>query len=106
MVQLKILARALYSNPPVHGARIVDTILGDQELRAQWLQDVKGMATRIEKMRTLLKEKLAEAGSKHEWGHITSQIGKHAIYMTPDGHISVAGLNTNNVEYVAQAMHE
>jgi len=122
--QLKILTRALYSNPPVHGARIVDTVLSDQELRAQWLQDVKGMATRIESMRTLLKEKLAEAGSKHEWDHITSQIGmfaftglspeevtegmtgKHAIYMTPDGRISVAGLNTNNVDYVAQAIHE
>ena len=83
--QLKIFTRALYSNPPVHGARIVDTVLSDQELRAQWLQDVKGMATRIESMRTLLKEKLAEAGSKHEWGHITSQIGMFCFSgMTPE----------------------
>jgi len=34
--QLKILARAMYSNPPLHGARIVETILNDPELHQQW----------------------------------------------------------------------
>jgi aspartate aminotransferase len=34
--QLKILIRPLYSNPPVHGARIAATILSDPELKAQW----------------------------------------------------------------------
>lgn len=26
----------MYSNPPVHGARIVSTILSDPKLNAQW----------------------------------------------------------------------
>jgi len=30
----------------------------------------------------------------------------HAIYMTADGRISIAGLNTHNVERIAQAFHE
>ena len=30
MSRIKVLARALYSNPPIHGARIVDIILGDK----------------------------------------------------------------------------
>lgn len=34
--QLKIIVRPLYSNPPVHGAHIASTILGDPKLYAQW----------------------------------------------------------------------
>jgi aspartate aminotransferase len=34
--QLKILVRPMYSNPPVQGARIVQTILSDPQLTAQW----------------------------------------------------------------------
>lgn len=36
MSQIKILIRPMYSNPPLHGARIVSEILGDQQLRAEW----------------------------------------------------------------------
>lgn len=39
--QLQMLARPMYSNPPVHGALIVSTILGDQELKTLWLTEVK-----------------------------------------------------------------
>jgi aspartate aminotransferase, mitochondrial len=76
--QIKILVRPLYSNPPVHGARIASTILNDPALNKQWLGEVKGMADRIIKMRALLKENLEKLGSKHDWSHITSQIGMFA----------------------------
>ena len=76
--QIKILVRPLYSNPPIHGARIASTILNDPELNKQWLGEVKGMADRIIKMRALLKENLEKLGSKHDWSHITSQIGMFA----------------------------
>jgi aspartate aminotransferase len=72
--QLKILVRPLYSNPPIHGARIASEILNDPALNKQWLGEVKGMAERIIKMRELLKKNLEELGSKHDWGHITSQV--------------------------------
>lgn len=39
--QLQQLARPMYSNPPVHGAVIVSTILGDPELKKLWLKEVK-----------------------------------------------------------------
>lgn len=45
--QLKILVRAMYSNPPIHGARIVAEILDDAELTNIWRGEVKGMADRI-----------------------------------------------------------
>ena len=72
--QLKILVRPLYSNPPVHGARIASEILNDPALNKQWLGEVKGMADRIISMRALLKQNLEDLGSKHDWGHITSQV--------------------------------
>ena len=72
--QIKILVRPLYSNPPVHGARIASEILHNPELNEQWLGEVKGMAERIIKMRALLKENLEALGSKHDWSHITSQV--------------------------------
>ncbi len=34
--QLKIIVRPMYSNPPVYGARLVQAVLGDAELRTQW----------------------------------------------------------------------
>lgn len=39
--QLQQLARPMYSNPPVHGALIVSTILGDAELKKLWLKEVQ-----------------------------------------------------------------
>lgn len=58
MSQLKILIRPMYSNPPVHGARIVTTILGSPELRAEWLGEVKEMADRIISVRATLRSSL------------------------------------------------
>lgn len=120
--QLKILARPMYSNPPLYGARLVTTVLNTPELNAQWLKDVKTMADRIIGMRTALVKGLADAGSSKNWAHITDQIGmfaftglnaeqskrmasEHHVYLTLDGRISIAGLNSKNVNYVAQAIH-
>lgn len=120
--QMKILIRPLYSSPPIHGARLVTTILSDTELRAEWLGDVKVMADRIITMRQKLKEGLIREGSTHNWEHITDQIGMFcftgmkpeqvekitndfSVYLTKDGRVSVAGLSSQNVDYLASAMH-
>ena len=121
--QIKIIVRPLYSNPPVHGARIASTILNDASLNEQWLGEVKGMADRIIQMRALLKENLEKLGSKHKWDHITDQIGmfaytgltaeqmsklaeEHSVYATKDGRISVAGITTGNVERLAESIYK
>jgi aspartate aminotransferase, mitochondrial len=113
----------LYSNPPIHGARIASEILNTPALYDQWLVEVKEMADRIITMRALLKENLEKLGSKHDWSHITNQIGmfaytgltpeqmdilatKHSVYATKDGRISVAGITTENVGRLAQAIFE
>ncbi|OXU19532.1 hypothetical protein TSAR_004215 [Trichomalopsis sarcophagae] len=121
--QIKILIRPMYSNPPINGARIVTEILGNPELKKQWLVDVKGMADRIISVRTTLRDNLKKNGSTRDWSHITDQIGmfcftglkapeverltkEFSIYLTKDGRISMAGVTSKNVEYLAHAIHE
>lgn len=120
--QLKILARPIYSSPPLHGARIVEEILSDDALTVQWKGEVKEMAQRIIHMRTLLADGLKEQGSVHDWSHVTDQIGMFCfsgltpdqvdkltddwhIYMTKNGRISMAGVTSENVSYLAEAVH-
>jgi aspartate aminotransferase, mitochondrial len=121
--QLKLLVRPSYSNPPVHGARIVQEILSDETLSKKWEQECRDMADRMHSMRSLLKNHLSEAGSVKNWDHITDQIGmfaftgltteqvlemrgKHSVYCTDDGRISIAGINTTNVKHIAMAIHD
>jgi len=78
MSRIKQLARPLYSNPPIHGARIVDIILGDKDLTASWHNDLKIMSARMAEMRSALRTGLSDRGSEHDWSHVTSQIGMFA----------------------------
>lgn len=121
--QLNFICRSSYSNPPKYGATITDTIFSSKILTNQWMEELKKMSGRIMKMRELLSKGLKENGSELDWSHITKQIGMFAftglnkeqvkklreqyhIYLVASGRISVAGLNTHNVEYVAKAFHE
>eukprot|EP00798_Chlamydomonas_sp_ICE-L_P027358 gene27358-4659_t len=121
--QMKAVARAMYSNPPLHGALLVSKILSCPDLKQQWYGEVKGMADRIITMRGMLRQNMEDAGSKWSWNHVTDQIGmfafsgispemvdtmatKHNIYMTRNGRISMAGVNTKNVERLAKAIHD
>eukprot|EP00195_Chlamydomonas_chlamydogama_P012234 CAMPEP_0202901686 /NCGR_PEP_ID=MMETSP1392-20130828/14399_1 /ASSEMBLY_ACC=CAM_ASM_000868 /TAXON_ID=225041 /ORGANISM="Chlamydomonas chlamydogama, Strain SAG 11-48b" /LENGTH=435 /DNA_ID=CAMNT_0049588291 /DNA_START=25 /DNA_END=1332 /DNA_ORIENTATION=+ len=121
--QMKMVARPMYSNPPLHGALLVSKILHDKDLKAQWFQEVKGMADRIISMRSLLRKSLEDLGSHWTWNHITDQIGmfaysgmtaemcdilasKYSIYMTRNGRISMAGVTTHNVGRLAAAIHD
>jgi len=120
--QLKLIIRPMYSSPPIHGALIVSEVLSDETLRAQYYEECAAMAERIGKMRNRLRVELEAAGSTHDWTHVTDQIGmfaftgmnkdmceeltaEHAIYLTKDGRISIAGLNDANVATVAKAIH-
>jgi aspartate aminotransferase len=49
--RIKGIARPMYSNPPIHGARIVDIILTDPKLTADWHQDLRDMSGRMKTMR-------------------------------------------------------
>lgn len=119
--QLAILQRSEISNPPAYGARIASLVLNDKTLFAEWEDNLLTMSGRIKDMRRALRSKLEELGTPGSWNHITDQIGMFSftglnehqvqklrevahVYMTKNGRISMAGLNTRNVEYFAQAV--
>jgi len=121
--QVLILIRPSYSNPPLFGARVAQTILTNPELKNLWEKEVKVMADRIISMRTQLVSNLKQLGSKKDWSHITSQIGmfcftgltpdqvaqltsKWHVYMTKNGRISMAGVFSSRVKYLAEAIHD
>ncbi|VEN59277.1 unnamed protein product [Callosobruchus maculatus] len=123
VTQMEQIIRKTYSSPPIHGSRIVIEVLNDEKLRLLWFEEVKKMSKRLKDMRIALKESLEKAGSKHNWDHVVNQIGMFCfskmtpeqvkkitedfhIYLLANGRISLAGLNTKNIDYVANAIHE
>ncbi|PSN36815.1 Aspartate aminotransferase [Blattella germanica] len=84
---------------------------------------VRTMANRVLDMRRGLKERLDKLGTPGTWDHIVTQIGmfsytglsqrqvehmvqKYHIYLLKSGRISMCGLNTKNIDYVANAIHD
>ena len=121
--QIKVLIRTNYSNPPAHGALIVDTILNQTELKQQWLTELASMNKRIKAMRVNLAQALSNALPDEDFSFITQQNGmfsfsgltlnqvhhlKHnkGIYIVDSGRINIAGLTTNNLNYVADSIIE
>ncbi|EEB08171.1 aspartate aminotransferase [Schizosaccharomyces japonicus yFS275] len=118
--RLSFLQRNTISNPPAYGARIAAEIMNDDALYEEWQRDLKTMSSRIIEMRKRLRDALEKLGTPGTWSHITEQIGmfsftgltpaqvqfcqeKYHLYFSANGRISMAGLNTSNVEYVAKA---
>jgi len=121
--QLDVIIRNLYSSPPKHGASIVKTIMDDPALYAEWKGELADMSNRILDMRSALFDELTALGTPGSWTHIKSQIGmfsftgltvaqseamvdKHHIYMLKNGRISMAGVTTKNVKYIAAAIDD
>lgn len=74
-------------------------------------------------MRLALRKRLEEIGAPGTWNHITDQIGmfsytglnpqqsehlinKHHIYLVKNGRISMPGINSKNVNYIADAIKD
>lgn len=74
--QLKRLARPMYSNPPIHGAKIVANVVGDPALFNEWKAEMEMMAGRIKNVRQKLYGSLsAKDKSGKDWSFILKQIG-------------------------------
>lgn len=118
--QLKATVRRNYSSPPHFGAEVVATVLGDAALKASWLAEVEAMRTRILSMRQQLVDVLKEAIPGRNFDYLLMQRGmfsytglsaaqvdrlreEFGIYLVGSGRMCVAGLNSRNVQRVAQA---
>ena len=115
------VVRVTYSMPPAHGAAIVETILGSEELTAQWHIELKEMRDRISGMRQLLVDSLIDNGVTRDFGFITRQNGmfsflgidkdqvqrlqdEFSIYIVDSSRISVAAISPDNASYLAQSI--
>lgn len=121
--QLAVLCRTTWSNPSNHGARVVATVLNNPAMLAEWKENLKVMSERLTQMRQGLYDRLRVLGTPGNWEHLLHQIGmfsytglkpnqveiltkKFHIYLMKSGRISLAGLNSKNLDYVAKGIHE
>ncbi|AOY88440.1 aromatic amino acid aminotransferase [Marinobacter salinus] len=118
--QLLSVIRSHYSMPPAHGAAIVETILGDDELRTRWQDELDGMCKRILHLRHSFADALAPAG---DFSFIARQRGmfsflgitpeqvrrlreENGIYLLDSSRVNVAGLNDRVLPMVAKAIRD
>ncbi len=121
LTQLKQLARRNYSNPPVHGARIISKILQTPDLKDEWEEELCRMKERISFLRKLLVSRLASAATQTDYTYFLDKKGlfsfcnltkdqvdcliqEYGIYMTSDGRMNIAGLNATNIDLVIKAL--
>ncbi|KAA8643431.1 hypothetical protein EYZ11_012657 [Aspergillus tanneri] len=117
------LIRGEYSMGPTAGCGIVKKILTDDELTAQWHEDLMVMSSRIRSMRKALYDELIRLETPGTWKHIVEQNGmfsytgltpsqvyalkdKYHIYLLKSGRASISGLSEKNVNYVARAIND
>lgn len=102
------IARAAYSMPPAHGPAIVATILGDSQLKAQWIAELVSMQKRMQGLREQLATALSPRSNSYDPDVLTAQRGmfsqlpfqtggvealrEQGIYIPGSGRINVAGL--------------
>ncbi len=113
--------RVHYSNPPAHGGLIVTTILNDEKLRRQWVEELKVMCQRIFSMRSALVAGLETREVAQDFSFIKDQRGmfsfssltddqvsrlreEKSIYIVTGGRINVAGITSSNIDYLCDAV--
>jgi len=119
--QVKRLARSNYSNPPTHGADIVQRVLSDPPLRKQWEEELGAMRDRIKAMRKALVDGIHARVPGADFSFVLKQRGmfsysgltreqvlrlraEYSIYTIETGRVCVAALTTKNIGYVVDAI--
>jgi len=118
---VKTAIRSNYSNPSSHGGAIVEEVLTDQDLRAEWTGELDAMRERIKYLRATLVEGLKARGIDRDFSFIQEQNGmfsfsglnpeqvktlkeSHSIYVAGSGRINVAGINQKNLDPLCDAI--
>ncbi|MFN3150533.1 aromatic amino acid transaminase [Bremerella sp.] len=119
--QLKKVIRSNYSNPPTHGAAVVETVLTDDGLRKTWEEELTHMRDRINGIRKLFVDKISACGIDQDFSFIQNQKGmfsfsglnqmqvdqlrsEMSIYIVGSGRINVAGISEANVDRLCEGI--
>ena len=123
MSHVKKIIRVNYPNPPAHGGLAARTVLTDEKLYGEWIEEVAGMRERIKTMRAAFVDGLKQRGVEQDFSFIVDQRGmfsfsglsneavawlqaERSIWYIVSGRINVAGLTTGNIDYVCDAIAE
>ena len=115
------LNRVNFSFPPDHGATVVAIIMGDPELRADWMAEVESMRVSMLALRSGLADALRRETNSDRFdfvadhrgmfsrlGLTTEQVDKlrdeYGIYMVGDSRFNVAGLPADGLDDLAKAI--
>ncbi|NQX88836.1 MAG: aspartate/tyrosine/aromatic aminotransferase [Halioglobus sp.] len=118
--QSQAAARRIYSMPPAHGALLAGRVLSDAHLGSVWRSELSTMCQRIHRLRRCLREAL-EKQSQRNFAFIEREKGmfsflgltpeqtrrlreEFSVYMLDSSRINVAGVNAENIDYVAQSV--
>lgn len=125
MTMLETISRAAYSQPSAHGALIVETVLGDPGLRADWRVELDSMRDRLNASRRALVTRLehAHALPADRLAALQAQRGmflalpctpeqmaqlrdRHAIHGLPGGRINLAGVPSTRIDDLAAGLSD
>ena len=73
--QIKSTIRTMYSNPPLHGGAIVQTVLTDAGLRSTWETELAEIRNRILDLRGKFVDKMQSLAPDRDFGYIKQQRG-------------------------------
>lgn len=119
--QLAAIARGIWSMPPDHGAAIVETILSDATLYADWDAELTAVRKRINRTRTQLTDALNAKGIDRDFSFITREKGMfsflgikqeevrqlvddYSVYLVDSSRINVAGINDGNIDHLVDSL--
>lgn len=119
--QLTSTVRRNYSSPPNFGAQVVSKVLNDPALNALWREEVAAMRSRILLMRQSLVAALSVSLPARDFNYLLEQRGmfsytglsprqvdrlrdEFGVYLITSGRMCLAGLNSGNVQRVADAI--
>ncbi|KAJ9252104.1 hypothetical protein DTO207G8_4937 [Paecilomyces variotii] len=122
--QLRSLVRWEFSSSPAYGSRLVNIVLGDPDLREEWLKELSTMRNRLVDNRRKLYHNLVHVHkTPGSWEALLTTTGlfcylplakeeiiklreRFHIYLPDNGRVNVAGLNPTNLGSVASAINE
>ena len=121
--QMQTAIRSSISQTPDHGAEIVQIILNDPELRAEWEAELRQMRERMKRLRVKLADAIRERSNSADFDFIAGHSGmfsllglpedvvgrlktEDGIYMINDSRINVAGIPEDRIGELADKLLE
>ncbi len=119
--QMQNVIRATISQTPDHGAEIVQVILNDRDLRAEWEAELTEMRERMKRLRVKFAAAIKERSNSADFDFIAEHTGmfsllglpenvvselktKDGIYMINDSRINVAGIPEDRIGELADRL--